>query len=326
MANPTPNELAIEKMGHVKEKVTEYSNKPSIPPRKSRFSNEQPQNGSPNSNVSPPVRPRTKTLDRKLRKSQSVSVAQPSFQTFEQNSGPPAIILCNEDSKVNNVTLQKALTFDESTGPPAMTLPYDNNQVNNVTLQEAVYTMDEQKYETVTEKPLNDIKEQISDNSSNQSYSVPSKSPSPANLDSSFDETSDEDVITDRVMGKDVVPEEPISPLPPKPEKKSKAKTRERSTVIVKSDVGSLSPVERRKNLQALSSSFKPSTSVSRSQTFTEPSPRQKRKMQQPPGSPLTVKRSSASSNNSPLTATNLSDGFVFLESEEVCAYLQYTV
>ena len=302
MADPTLNELAIEKMGHVKEKVTEYSHKPSIPPRKSRSSNELPQNGSATSNVSPTARPRTKTLERRSKfcKSQSVSVAQLSSQTFDQTTGPPAIIVPNDD--------------------------------NDVTLQKAVDTMDEQKFETVTEKPLNTIKELISDNSINLSYSVPSKSPSPTNLDSSFDETSDEDVITDRVMGKDPMPEEPSSPPSPKPKKKSKAGTRGRSTVIVKSDVGSLSPVERQKNLQNLSDAFRPSgrsgsaSSVTRSQTFTESSPRQKLKIQQPPGSPLTVKRSSASSNNSPLSVTNLPDEFVYLESEEVCTCVHYTV
>ena len=128
----------------------------------------------------------------------------------------------------------------------------------------------------------------------------------------------DEDVITDRVMGKDVEPEESSSPPPIKPDSKNKTGIRGRSSAIVKSNAGSQSPVDRRKNLKALSESFKSSgstSSVTRSQTFTEPSPRPKYKMQRPPGSPLSTRSSATCNNASPLSTTE----FVYLECKEVC-------
>ena len=292
MADPTLNKLAIEKMGHVEEKVMEFVNKPNIPPRKLRSSVDMSHNGSTNHEVSSTTvpSPRARAMERKSKFRKSVP---PSFS-------------------------------NSSIGPAAVVVP--NEAEHTVTPQKAVYTMHEQQYETVTEMSLNDNKVQISDNISNTCHSRVSKSSSPENLDSSFDETSDEDVITDRVMGKDVEPEEPSSPLPPsKPDRKNKTGTRGRSSAIVKSNAGSQSPVDRRKNLKALSESFKSSgstSSVTRSQTFTEPSPRPKYKMQRPPGSPLSARSSATSNNVSPLSTAE----FVYLECEEVCILFIFNV
>ena len=291
MADPTLNKLAIDQMGHVEEKVMEFVNKPTIIPRKSRSNVDMSHNGSTNHEVPSATvpSPRARAMERRSKFRKSASIA--------------------------------------GTGPTAVVVP--NKAEHTVTPQKAVYIMHEQKYETVTEMSLNDIKAQISDNSGNIRHSRQTKSPSPENLDSSFDETSDEDVITDRVMGKDVEEaEEPSSPPPPiKPDRRSKTGTRSRSSAIVKSNAGSQSPVDHRKNLKALSESFKSSgsnTGVSRSQTFTEPSPRTKYKMQRPPGSPLTSRSSITSNNASPLSTTNTPE-FVYLESEEVCViYLTY--
>ena len=294
MADPTLNKLSIEQMGHVEEKVMEFARKPNVPPRKSHSSNTvtgMPQNGSSNHPVSSSTvpSPRARGIDRKNKFRRSVP---PSFS-------------------------------ETSIGPAAVVVPNEAKQEHTVSSQKAVYVTHEQKFETVTEMSLNDIKEQISDNISNTCHSRLSKSASPENLDSSFDETSDEDVITDRVMGKDIEPDKPTSPPPPsKPDRKKKTGTRGRTAAIVKGNAGSLSPVDRRRNLKALSESFKSSgstSSVTRSQTFTEPSPRQKYKMQRPPGSPLSTRSSTTINNASPLSTSNLPEEFVYLECEEVC-------
>ena len=305
MADPTLNKLAIEHMGHVKEKVVEFG-KPNVLPRKSRSSNtitDASQNGSTKSEVSPTTVPRVKAMERKNKFCKSVppSLTQPFSQTPDPSMGPSAVVVPNEAEQEHTVTPQKV-----------------------------VYSTHEQKFETATEMSVNDIKVPISDNNSKTHYSRLSKSPSLENLDSSFDETSDEDVITDRVMGKDVETEEPSSPPPPvKPDRKHKTGTRGRSSAIVKGNAGSSSPVDRRKNLKALSESFKSSgstSSVTRSQTFTEPSPRPKYKMQRPPGSPLSTRSSATSNNASPLSTSNLPEEFVYLECEEVCVLCMYFI
>ena len=388
MDDPTLSELAHKNMGHVKEKVTGYTSKPSTPPRKARSNatvTNKIQNGSSNGELVSATGPRLRALDRKnkFRRSEP-PLAHPQFlQSLDSvaktgptpltvpgigrtgpspapdipntrpasdtvpsissigpvpvtvrgiaNTGPTAI---KKPDIVNSRSTVPSRTSTKSTGvtapneakpDEAIQLPNEATQEQN--LRKAVCVTHEQKFETVTEISHNKTELQISSNNSNLRYSVLSKSPSPVNLDSSFDETSDEDVITDRVMGKDAEPEEEetSSPLPIKPERRKKG-TRGRSTVLVKTDAPSLSPVEHRKNIQALSDSFKPSSlsssgstsSVSRSQTFTERSPRVNKRMERLPGSPLTTRRS-GTSDDSPRSATQLPGGFVYLECEEVC-------
>ena len=308
MDDPTLNKLAVDNMGHVQDKVVEYSTKPNAPVRKSRSNLPVPdttQNGNTNFELSPSTC-RARVLERKNK-----------FRRSEPPSMPPQF-------------LQK-LNSQVSTGPAAVAVP-DETAQKQTGLQKVVCVTHQEKFETVSEISRGDISLQISNNSGYSHHSVESKSPSPENLDSSFDETSDEDVITDRVMGKDVEPEEePSSPAPPIKPERTKKGTRGRSTVIVKTTAPTLSPVERRKNIQALSDSFRPSStssagstsSLSRSQTYTEVSPRIDKRMQhQYTASPPRIKRHLASENESPRSATQLPGGFVYLECEEVHVYV----
>ena len=307
MDDPTLNKLAVDNMGHVQDKVMEYSTKPSAPIRKSRSNpaTDKTQNRNTNSEVSPSSC-RARILERKskFRRSEPPSMSPQFLQKLNSklNTGPAAVVVSDE-------TTQK-----------------------QTSLQKVVCVTHQEKFETVSEISHGDI--QMSIDSSYSRHSVQSKSPSPENLDSSFDETSDEDVITDRVMGKDVEPEEePSSPAPPIKPERTKKGTRGRSTVIVKSTAPSLSPVERRKNIQVLSDSFRPSStsstestsSFSRSQTYTEISPRTDKTMQhQQTASPRT-KHHFTSENENPRSTTQLLGGFVYLECEEVhivCMYV----
>ena len=307
MDDPTLNELAVDNMGHVQEKVVEYSAKPTVPIRKSRSNvptTDMTQNGNTSFEGSPP---RARVLERKNK-----------FRRSEPPSIPPPF-------------LQKLA----NTGPAAVAVPSEKTQ-KQTSLHKVVCVTHQQKFETVTEISRGDIQLQISNNSGYSRHSVLSESPSPENLDSSFDETSDEDVITDRVMGKDVEPqEEPSSPAPPIKPERTKKGTRGRSTVIVKASAPSVSPVQHRRNLQALSDSFRPSStssagsssSFSRSQTYTEISSRKNKTMQhQQPASPLASKRHFSNETNSPHSATQLPGGFVYLESEEVHVYVHMCV
>lgn len=390
MDDPTLSELAHKNMGHVKEKVTGYTSKPSTSPRKARSNatmTNKIQNGSSNGELVSATGPRLRALDRKnkFRRSEPPSMHPQLLQNLDSiaktgptptsivrtgpspvttpdipntrptpgtvtnistigpvpvtvpgiaNTGPTAI---KKPDIVNTRSTRVTMPSVPSTGSAGVTVPNKTKQFSDEAIQlpdeatqeqnlrKAVCATYEQKFETVTEMSYNETELQISSNNSNLRYSLLSKSPSPANLDSSFDETSDEDVITDRVMGKDAEPEEEetSSPLPIKPERRKKG-TRGRSTVLVKTDAPSLSPVEHRKNIQALSDSFKPSSlsssgstsSVLRSQTFTERSPRVNKRMERPPGSPLTT-RCSGTSDDSPRSATQLPGGFVYLECEE---------
>jgi len=302
MADPTLNQLARENMGHVSEKVKEYSTKPNIPPRKSRSNNsitDATQNGNINHEASPTFGSRGRMVERKNK-----------FRRSE----PPSSFLQRVDS-------------DDSVGPAAVRV--SSKPPQEQTLQKAVCVTSEQKFETVTEIPSSDIQLQISDNTVSPRHS--NRLSSPEILDSSFDETSDEDVITDRVMGKGAEPE-PYSPPPPVKavnRVRSNKRTRERSSVMVKSTGPSLSPIEHRKNLKTLSEHFRPSGSVSsgsspsslsRSQTFTD---RGSQKMHQQQGSPHTTRYSSISIDTvSPNSATKLAEGFVFLEPQEVCTFV----
>ena len=309
MDDPTLNKLAVDNMGHVQDKVMEYSTKPSAPIRKSRSNpaTDKTQNGNTNSEVSPSsCRARVLERKNKFRRSEPPSMSPQFLQKLNSklNTGPAAVVVSDE-------TAQK-----------------------QTSLQKVVCVTHQEKFETVSKISHGDIRLQMSIDSSYSRHSVQSKSPSPENLDSSFDETSDEDVITDRVMGKDVEPEEePSSPAPPIKPERTKKGTRGRSTVIVKSTAPSLSPVERRKNIQVLSDSFRPSStsstgstsSFSRSQTYTEISPRTDKAMQhQQTASPRT-KHHFTSENESPRSTTQLPGGFVYLECEEVhivCMYV----
>lgn len=296
MADPTLNQLAHENMGHVSKKVKEYSTKPIVPTRKSRSNIaivDMTQNGNINREVSPTFGSRGRVVEKrnKFRRSEPPSMV-PSFSQR-----------VDSDTKVGSAAVM----------------------VSSETSQEQILpkVVCEQKFETVTEMPSSNTELQISDNSSTACYSPLSRLSSPEILDSSFDETSDEDVMTDRVMGKDIEPK-PYSLPPPIKFEKIRSRTRERSSVIVKSTGVSLSPVEHRKYLQSLSDSFRPSSSVSssgssssisRSQTFTDKSSQRMHRLQ---GSPLATRYSTTVDTESPNSTTMLAENFVFLEPQEV--------
>ena len=318
MADPTLTQLARDNMGHVSEKVQEYSSKPVIPPRNSQSNNsvtKATQNGNVDRNVSSAFGARTRILEKKKKfhKSEPPLMVPPSSQRLNNSTSDIGPVPTMVSQRLNN---------DAGTIGPVPMVISDQEQ------QKVVCVQHEQEFETVNEiSPIN-TQLQISDNESNPLNSPPSKSLSPGNLDSSSDETSDEDVITDLVMGKDVEPEEPSTPPPtikPVRPDRAKSQTRGRSSVIVKADSASLSPVQHRKHMQTLSDSFKPSSntstslsSVLRSKTFTEKSPRSVQKMKRASSGSLTISHTSMSGTESPHSA-KLSEGFVFLESEEVC-------
>jgi len=297
--NPSLDEVTRSQKGVVSARVKEYASKPVTPPRKSRpinYSTGKIQNGSApvEQSYTSSTRPKLRVVEKKNKFRSSSPVCPPSNVLPSDTNG-------TEPS-------------DQNTGPHINVVSPESG-----TLQKAVCVTHEQQFETATEISLRDVSLHMTNSSHSSPVFKRALSPSsPENLDSSFDEmTSDEDVAADREMGEQLpLPSPKVEHRKPQPSHVDTGR-RVRSSLLLKENI-SMSPSQKRKNIETLSESFMPggspnSPSIYRSQTFNEKSPRQREKERH--SATFINRTSTVSTENESISVQSSVSSFVFVEN-----------